>query len=367
VDAASNGDIIKVAQGQYTSVVSQVVYIDKAITLAGGYTISDWDNADPASRPTVIDAEGADRRGVYIDGTDVATITLTGLTVQRASPQNECGAGIFFEGYNGTLVLQNSLVMSNTCEVGMGRGAGLEVRGGMAILRDNTFQGNSATSGGGVSIGNGTVTMSGNRFLSNGAFFGGGLNVEGGTVTMSSNVFLGNIGGANQGPSILIGGGTVDAENDIIADSGNDPAGEAVSVWGGTLTARHWTLANNGSYALKTDGGSAVLTNTLVATHTLGGLSGAGIVADTTLFYNSGTPCVDGATCTNSLSGDPKFVNPAEGDYHISAGSAAIDTGVDAGVTDDIDGNRRPVGVGYDIGADEFGYWIYLPLVLRNN
>jgi hypothetical protein len=295
----------------------QVVYIDKAITLAGGYSVTNWDNPDPLKQPTFIDGEGADRRGAYIDGTDVATITVTGLTVQSASPQNECGAGIRFKGYNGTLVLQNTLVMSSTCEAGKGKGAGLLVKNGTAFLHNNTFQGNSATSGGGVNIGDGTAMMRSNRFLSNGAFFGGGLNIEGGAVTMSSNVFLGNEGGPDQGPSILIGGGTVDAENDIIADSGNNPAGEAVSVWGGTLTARHWTLANNGSYSIKANGGSAELTNTLVASHTLGGLSGAGIVAHTTVFYNSGTPCGDGAACTNSLSGDPKFVSTADRDYHI--------------------------------------------------
>jgi uncharacterized repeat protein (TIGR01451 family) len=36
------------------------------------------------------------------------------------------------------------------------------------------------------------------------------------------------------------------------------------------------------------------------------------------------------------------------------AGSAAIDKGVDAGVTVDIDGETRPFGLGYDLGADEF-------------
>jgi hypothetical protein len=34
-------------------------------------------------------------------------------------------------------------------------------------------------------------------------------------------------------------------------------------------------------------------------------------------------------------------------------GSAAIDQGVDAGVATDIDGDARPCGQGYDLGADE--------------
>ena len=32
----------------------------------------------------------------------------------------------------------------------------------------------------------------------------------------------------------------------------------------------------------------------------------------------------------------------------------------------DIDGESRPRGTGYDLGADEFWYRVYLPLVLRN-
>ena len=137
-------------------------------------------------------------------------------------------------------------------------------------------------------------------------------------------------------------------------------------MWGGTLTAYHWTLVNNGSYALETDGGSATLSNSLIVSHTLGGLWGAGTVADTTLFYNSPASCGGGATCTNNLSGDPGFVGGATGNYHIGSDSAAIDAGVDAGIYVDIDGQPRPAGEGFDIGADEFWSSLFLPLVMRN-
>ncbi len=53
-----------------------------------------------------------------------------------------------------------------------------------------------------------------------------------------------------------------------------------------------------------------------------------------------------------NIDADPLFVGLF--DYHLSAGSPCIDTGTDAGVYTDIDGQSRPSGAGYDMGAYEF-------------
>ena len=575
VDAASDEDTIKVAQGVYTSTGFQVVYINKAITLTGGYTTTNWANSYPFTQPTVIDGENvARRRGVYIDGTGVATLTLEGLTIQQGYAQDTNGGGVYI--LTGTVMVRESQVLSNTATGSYpnGRGGGVYVQNGTVALSASNFQGNSASRGGGVSVANGTVTLTGNTFQSNSAAsggydlgggvyvregtvtltgntfqsnsadeYGGGVSVEtygkdysegivtlagntfqsnsagergggvhmerecywgcdtitlsgntfhgnsacddgggvyvgesiatltgntfqsnsagdygagdgggvyvdvgpldgggiatltgntfqsnsadqrgggvfvrNGTVTLSGNTFQSNSadyygGGVCVGPhtfyaivtltsntfhgnsaslhgggvyvqsgtdifqrwvgtvilsnntlqentagqyggGIAIEGGIIKAQNDIIAD--NTSPWEGVYLSEGTLAARHWTLADNGNYALTTIGGSATLTNTIVASHTIAGLWGPNIVADHTLFFDSGTACGGGASCTNNLSGDPKFVNQAWGDYHIDAGSAAIDVGVDAGVTTDIDGDSRPQRGGYDIGADEY-------------
>ncbi|MCK5797458.1 MAG: IPT/TIG domain-containing protein [Deltaproteobacteria bacterium] len=54
------------------------------------------------------------------------------------------------------------------------------------------------------------------------------------------------------------------------------------------------------------------------------------------------------------IPGDPRFVNAASHDYHLSAGSPAIDTGAKASVPVDRDGVPRPQGAGFDVGAYEF-------------
>ena len=51
---------------------------------------------------------------------------------------------------------------------------------------------------------------------------------------------------------------------------------------------------------------------------------------------------------------DPLLIDPARNNFHIPAGSPAIDAGLDVGITTDLDGNARPQGNGPDIGAYEF-------------
>jgi len=48
------------------------------------------------------------------------------------------------------------------------------------------------------------------------------------------------------------------------------------------------------------------------------------------------------------------FVNEATHDYHLVAGSAPIDAGVNTGIATDRDGVSRPQGSAYDIGAYEY-------------
>ncbi len=55
------------------------------------------------------------------------------------------------------------------------------------------------------------------------------------------------------------------------------------------------------------------------------------------------------------VSGNPQFVNPKRGDFHLKSTSPAIDKGSPKDAPDvDFEGNHRPMGSGYDIGAFEF-------------
>jgi len=120
-----------------------------------------------------------------------------------------------------------------------------------------------------------------------------------------------------------------------------------------------------------TDPGDMVtvtLTNTLVVSFT-NGFAAQELGSGEVLIQHTNTLTDNVTTLHQTVGGSPTFtaVNPLTGDpkldatYHLQVGSAAIDAGVDAGVTTDIDGDTRPWGAGYDIGADEYtGATIYM-------
>lgn len=55
----------------------------------------------------------------------------------------------------------------------------------------------------------------------------------------------------------------------------------------------------------------------------------------------------------NSIESNPLFVDAAGGNFHVKPTSPAVDQGIDPGIPVDFDGQPRPQGAGYDIGAYE--------------
>jgi hypothetical protein len=72
------------------------------------------------------------------------------------------------------------------------------------------------------------------------------------------------------------------------------------------------------------------------------------------LYHMTGGATVGYALGAGERIGDPRFVDPAAGNFHLQAESPAIDAGVMIGYTLDFDGRARPVGAAPDAGAYEY-------------
>jgi parallel beta-helix repeat protein len=306
--------------------------------------------------------------GVVLSSCETGT-TFDGNTVISNTATTGSGGGIYV--YSCPSTISGSTVMSNTAG---NQGGGLYLYAeDDATVQDNTFTANVAEDGGGLNLYMANATLLDNRIIDNTAEAGAGLLLYYSDATLIGNAVLGNSDG------IFMRQSSPELINNVIANNTTSAYySSGIYVYDGShprLT--HTTIANNGgpqSYGLSlerwTDPCSAVLTNTILTGHTTGiyveALSSATL--EGTLWQN-GTDW-DGygeiVTGTHNTWGDPRF---GPDGYHLMAGSAAIDRGINAGVTIDIDGEPRPQGSAPDLGADEC--WscitlrVYLPLVMR--
>ena len=258
----------------------------------------------------------------------------------------------------GSATLFRSRVVNNSARWG----GGLRINA-TAILTDVVVTGNAATAwGGGLYQNNldGVAEVTGSYFDSNvaGSYDGGGLYIRG-TASLAQTQVVNNTAGRWGGGLYALN--AADVTNTILADN-IAPYGAAIYLEGtsGTQMLRHLTVASSppgSNSAIHVISGTVGITNTIVASYTTGIRQIDGSVnEDYNLYYGNGTDInsTGGALVSggNSLSGeDPRFLDPAGGDFHLGAGSAAIKAGIDIGVTEDIDGEPRVAPP--DIGADE--------------
>ena len=339
--------------------------------------------------------------GLYADSS-ILSLDDNVIASNVLTPQirfTDVGGGIFLFD-NTSATLNRNFILSNSAGSGGGLGSSDLGRSIVALLNENVIASNYALFSGGVGLGPGTVTLNRNTICSNTAFYGpAGFGTGSATVTLTGNhinsniVITGDGGGvvigvnatailtgnvivsnvaAQRGGGIEIYGSDTTLINNIIADN---RAASGSGVFVGLASPRfiHTTIARNtggtGFVVGFSPGSNALLTDTILVGHSVGVSVSAGNTAtlEATLWgsgawANQVDWAGEGSIVTGTVNawGDPGFVNPAAGDYHILPGSAAIDAGIDAGVDFDIDGNRRPLGAGFDIGADEVASTLYV-------
>jgi hypothetical protein len=369
VDAADDpGDVIQVAQGTYTGVQPRGGYVQsvqlptKTVTIRGGYS-PDFSQWDPDEYVTTLDAQG---QGHVFTIFGAASPVIEGLRItggDTGAGGGTWGGGVLAIGGSGpslTVTLRYNEIISNSASTGSGGGGGLA-----------TFFCN--------------VVLEGNEILYNeAAGVGGGARFEQSNLSLRDNVIRYNDSGASGGGLYLamLSSGTM--SNTVLADNDATVAGGGMVASGAYVRMRHTTVARNSSgddsgiyVTVGWTGGlvsTVIMSNSIVVSHTVGLTVTAGpswsdnhAILDGTLWDGTGILAGgDGDLVMVNAPhiGDPAFA--ADG-YHLGPESAAIDVGEDAGVSADIDGQGRPAGSGYDLGADEFWYNAFLPVVNRGS
>jgi uncharacterized repeat protein (TIGR01451 family) len=318
VDAAAVNGTVRIA-GTCAGVTLdggayQVALLSKPLTLSGGYSTSNWTTYNPASNPTTLDAQGLGR---VISTTPATAVTLQGVTATNglinAGVDDAAGGGIYA---GGALTLTEVAVFSNTVtgSGGVQQGGGVYAAGALQVAR-TVFRSNFARS------------------------YGGGLYVA---------------GVETQSPASLLVNVLFD-RNRAGAGSGSAVVVDASAAGAGPLNIVHATVvsptqvAGSAIYVLS---GTVYVTNSIVASHTIGIERAGGAVAHACdVFFGDAINITGAVTGGPSLVGAPAFFDSVN--YTPTAASAAVDVGANAGVTVDYFGNTRPRGGGPDVGYAE--------------
>jgi parallel beta-helix repeat protein len=297
------------------------------------------------------------------------------------SNQADDGAGVYLWTGTGHVVwLQENVIFDNAA-ARWGGGVHLWDSRDVTLYGNSIFSNTAQVYGGGVWLNFSLATLASNAIHHNQALAGGGVYMRAGSAFKTSRVGAsprhvagGTPPSRDDGPTLLI--------NNAIVENQAGDEGSGLYIAGHNSRLLHNTIARNGStggnssgvYIMAYQGTPALystvaLTNTLLADQAVGiGVAGPNTVTINGVLWHNTPVTVSLGTASlllaqNQHTGDPVFASDG---YHLTADSAAIDKGVYAGVTYDIDGDARALEQP-DLGADEWQRRVYLPIALHNH
>jgi uncharacterized repeat protein (TIGR01451 family) len=343
IDAASTADSLVQVAGYCLGVEnrgghSQTAYINKTLTLRGGYSI-DFSTWDTGFYATTLDAQGQGRV-VHITGS--VNPTVEGLHLTDGNAGVDEGGGVYIE--NATVAISRCQAYNNTANAA----GGLYLNGGSATLISNTVRHNEVTGewtgGGGLYLENcNAATLVGNTVSDNtnsGSYSdGGGLFLGTCDAAVRENVFTGNKATDRGGGIYLVDSDVTLESNRVSGNQATGDDGGGVAALGGNTTLISNTVSSNTS---DEHGGGLYLTGSGVVTMTgntivgnTGGNSGGGV------YLSKDATLVNNAICDNTAEG--QSVDTGHG------GGIVLGSGVATLISNTITGNE----------ADEDGGGVY--------
>lgn len=375
ISAAVDGDTVMVAPGTY---FENLNFFGRAITVTS------------SGGPSVTIVDGGGLAPVVTFGTNEGVNSvLNGFTLQNGVPSQGfvVGGGIFV--YFASPTITNNTITGNHAVCG----AGIEIFSGSPVVRGNTITGNTqaggacstGTGGGGIEVTTepGFPTAApqiiGNTITNNSLAFGdgGGIEVNGSSSPLIQNNYIsGNsVQGSGGGIALESNGAPLVVQNIIVNNSsgGLGSGGAGIYLASSSSTPTNAALINNtianndgldGSSGIYADVVSPVpvINNIVIAASGENGIvcnpantvfpafSHNDVLSPGTGGQAWSSNCASFAQSNGNISGDPRFLNPANGDYHVEP-SSATDAGDNTAPNlpqQDYDGNPRVVDANGD-------------------
>jgi hypothetical protein len=410
LNGAAAGDEIIVRDGVYRGAGNKDLdFGGKALTLRSehgadrcfidcegsgrGFDFSSGESADSVLDGfSIINGSATYGGGIYCSSSSSPTITNCSI---MANYGGNYGGGIYCSSSSPTII--NCSIAANTAN----EGGGVYCLSSSPTITDCSIRANRALSyGGGISCNSSSSpTITNCSIMANNAvLWGGGIECYSSSPTITNCSITANNGGGSGG------GIDCDALSSPAITNCSFTANTVSDGGGGIFCSDSSMTITNCSFTANTagfggDGGgiyffnsSMIITNCLIMANTAG--SGGGLYCDlssptitncsitanigSATFFDTSFPVITncilwndspheidysgsvvtvtysavegGYPGTGNIDADPLFSGDG---YHLTAGSPCIDTGTDTGVSDDIDGDARPMGAGYDMGCDE--------------
>jgi len=391
-----------------------------ATTIPGGNVSGTWDTA---GSPYLIDGDITVPAGATLTidpGVEILFQSWYSLTVNGTliadGTENEpilfggghptAGwLGIRFIGASDSSILTYAIVENGraTGADPLNKGGGIYIDGSSPTISHSAIRNNLAkVSGGGIYLNNSNATLIANTIINNqagqgGTSNGGGLAIWYSNPTLTDNVISGNsvyISGGYTTPSGYGGGlflrssdailtGNLISDNHVNAALNSNARGGGLYLYYGspvfvnnTITGNTLENASTGYYSIKEGGGiytyhsNPTFVNTILWNDAPQELFAAdyGVNSTYTIAYSDIQGGQNGIVTNNSvivnweagnITQDPKFVDPAAGDFTLQTNSQAIDAGAaffEWNGTTIVDlSSAEYNGTAPDMGAFEFG------------
>lgn len=308
--------------GVVTSGTRQLGYINKQITVRGGYTPTNWLLSYPITQPTFLDAQGEGRVFFIASGTN-ATIQDLNLAGGDASNQGGGPSGLDAGGliyvrnanptlknltmtggsayYGGALYLENStstLTDSKLDNNKATKGGGIFLRNAPATLRDNSLEGNTATDGAGIFLSFSAATLTKNALSLNAATgAGGGIFLESSSAKLTENGIFTNTA-QTAGGVYVDGASPTITRNTINANVGQNGGGIYLATTTAAINGNQF-IANGGGIGagIYVQAGNPTLDNNVIAKNT-------GEIQAAAIYVLSSSPKLRHNTIAANVGGD---------------------------------------------------------------